>query len=43
MESTIARLLHISTTDIDNAKWRDLLVDYFDDDDSIIVLVKAEP
>ena len=41
MESTIARLLHISTTDTDNAKWRDLLVDYFDDDDSIIVLVKA--
>ena len=33
MESTIARLLNISTTDTDNAKLRDLLADYFDEND----------
>ena len=33
MESTLARLLNISTTDSDNEKFRELLVDYFNNTD----------
>ena len=33
MESTLARLLNISTTDSDNEKLRELLADYFNNTD----------